>query len=150
MSTLGQRLRKARERKGWSQTFVCEKLKISNSRLSGYERDYREPDADMISTFADIYDVSSDWILGRTDDPSPANNPTVTVAGQEIELTPEQYKVFQEMMKHPKFMPMFHDLATDTEKKVKQLIDTWEFVRKQIEQEHDDEEFGEGFGELDD
>jgi len=73
MSTLGQRLRKARENKGWSQTFVCEKLKISNSRLSGYERDYREPDAEMLATLANLYGVSVDYLLGRTDNPNPAS-----------------------------------------------------------------------------
>ncbi|MGM0903101.1 MAG: helix-turn-helix domain-containing protein [Bacillota bacterium] len=67
MSTLGQRLRKSRETMGWSQTLVCRKLGISNSTLSGYERDYREPDADMIATFASLYDVSTDYLLGRSE-----------------------------------------------------------------------------------
>ncbi|MGG3625493.1 helix-turn-helix transcriptional regulator [Bacillus gobiensis] len=65
MNTLGQRLRKAREQKGWSQTFVCKKLGISNSALSGYERDYREPDADMIRKLADLYEVSTDFLLKK-------------------------------------------------------------------------------------
>lgn len=64
MSTLGQRLRKAREAKGWSQTLVCKKLGISNSTLSGYERDYREPDADMISKFSNLYEVTADYLIG--------------------------------------------------------------------------------------
>lgn len=65
MSTLGSRLRYAREKKGWSQTYVCRKLGISNSTLSGYERDYREPDAEMISVFAQLYEVSTDDLLGH-------------------------------------------------------------------------------------
>ncbi|MGD7021747.1 helix-turn-helix domain-containing protein [Rossellomorea vietnamensis] len=65
MSTLGNRLRMAREKKGWSQTEVCKKLKISNSTLSGYERDYRKPDTDMILTFANLYEVSTDYLLGN-------------------------------------------------------------------------------------
>ncbi|WP_079529066.1 helix-turn-helix domain-containing protein [Halobacillus hunanensis] len=68
MGSLGRRLRKARENKGWSQTLVCEKLEISNSRLSGYERNYREPDTKMLSTLASLYDVSIDWLIGMTDD----------------------------------------------------------------------------------
>jgi transcriptional regulator with XRE-family HTH domain len=71
MSTLGSRLRDAREKNGWTQTYVCKKIGISNSTLSGYERDYREPDADMISTFAKIYEVPAGWLLtGKADDPS--------------------------------------------------------------------------------
>ena len=71
LDTLGARLRKARERKGWTQTYVCQKLGISNSTLSGYERNYREPDMGMIKAFADLYDVSVDWLLGRTNIPNP-------------------------------------------------------------------------------
>ncbi len=67
MSTLGERLRSAREKKGWSQTYVCEKLNISNSRLSGYERDYREPDFEMLKTLANLYEVSTDYLLGTED-----------------------------------------------------------------------------------
>ncbi|MFD2923901.1 helix-turn-helix domain-containing protein [Halobacillus naozhouensis] len=68
MGSLGGRLREAREYKGWSQTLVCEKLEISNSRLSGYERNYREPDTKMLSTLARLYDVSIDWLMGMTED----------------------------------------------------------------------------------
>jgi len=68
--TLGQRLRFARGRKGWSQNLVCQKLGISNSGLSGYERDYREPDAETLKKLADIYEVSVDYLLGRTDNPN--------------------------------------------------------------------------------
>lgn len=67
MSTLGSRLREAREKKGWSQTYVCNKLGISNSTLSGYERNYREPDAEMITTFANLYEVQPGWIVSGID-----------------------------------------------------------------------------------
>jgi len=65
MSTLGRRLRAARERKGWSQTYVCKKLNIPNSTLSGYERDYRNPDPELLAKFAELYEVTTDYLLGR-------------------------------------------------------------------------------------
>lgn len=76
MSTLGSRLRAARERKGRSQTDICKKLKISNSTLSGYERDYRKPHPDMIKTFADLYDVSTDYLIGKTNSNENIHNDT--------------------------------------------------------------------------
>lgn len=63
--SLGSRLKKARQRKGWSQTYVCQKLDIGNSTLSGYERDYREPDTTTIKQLADLYEVSTDYLLGN-------------------------------------------------------------------------------------
>lgn len=68
MKTLGERLRYLREKRGWSQTLVCKKLGISNSTLSGYERDYREPDTDTLSRLAGLYGVTTDYLLGRSKD----------------------------------------------------------------------------------
>ncbi|MCP3026889.1 helix-turn-helix domain-containing protein [Halobacillus sp. A5] len=74
MNALGERLKEARQRKGWSQTHVCDKLKISNSRLSGYERNYREPDTKMLTTLASLYQVSIDWLTGLSDEPGHSLN----------------------------------------------------------------------------
>lgn len=65
MPSLGARLRAARKKKGWTQTEVCEILHLKNSRLSGYERDYREPDVKTLTELADLYKVSIDWLCGR-------------------------------------------------------------------------------------
>lgn len=71
MPKLGQRLRKAREMAGLSQLEAAKKLGISNGTLSGYERDYRDPDTRMLEKIANLYEVSTDWLLGLTDDPTP-------------------------------------------------------------------------------
>lgn len=42
---------------------MCRKLGISNSALSGYERDYREPDAETLSRLAQLYEVSIDYLI---------------------------------------------------------------------------------------
>ncbi|MFD1394444.1 helix-turn-helix domain-containing protein [Kroppenstedtia eburnea] len=68
MSSLGSRLRAAREKRGWTQTYVCKKLGIPNSTLSGYERDYRSPDPELIRKFADLYEISTDYLLGYQND----------------------------------------------------------------------------------
>jgi len=67
MVSIGSRLKYIREKRGWSQTFVCKKLSIPNSTLSGYERDYRSPDPEVLIKLSDIYEVSVDWILGKED-----------------------------------------------------------------------------------
>jgi len=62
--TLGERLKGAREKKGWSQLFVAEKLGITNTVLSNYERDYRDPDTETLKKLAELYEVSTDFLLG--------------------------------------------------------------------------------------
>lgn len=56
-------MRKARERKGWSQLFVAQKSGISNTNISNYERDYREPDAETLHKLAELYDVTTDYLI---------------------------------------------------------------------------------------
>jgi transcriptional regulator with XRE-family HTH domain len=68
--SLGSRLKKERDKKGWSQLFVAEKIGITNTVLSNYERDYRDPDTETLKHLADLYEVSIDYLLGRTDEPN--------------------------------------------------------------------------------
>ncbi|WP_426447651.1 helix-turn-helix domain-containing protein [Paenibacillus sp. S-38] len=65
--SLGKRLRIERERNGWSQLYVAEKLGITNTVLSNYERDYRDPDTETLKKLADLYEVSADYLLGRSE-----------------------------------------------------------------------------------
>lgn len=65
MSGLGDRLRSARERKGLKQTQVKDKTGIHNKTLSGYENGVSEPDADTMKKLAELYEVSTDWIIGN-------------------------------------------------------------------------------------
>lgn len=63
MSTLGERLKIARERKGFSQMQVKERTNIHNKTLSGYENDVSEPDTKTLITLAELYEVSYKWLL---------------------------------------------------------------------------------------
>lgn len=42
---------------------------VSPSTISNYEQEYRRPDFETLGKFADYFDVSTDYILGRTEDP---------------------------------------------------------------------------------
>lgn len=64
--SLGARLKKEREHKGWSQIYVAQKLGITNSVLSNYERDYRDPDTKMLTKLAELYEVTTDYLLGHS------------------------------------------------------------------------------------
>lgn len=66
--SLGYRLKKLREEKNWHLEKVASFLNVSIPTISNYERDYRKPDIDTINKLADIFDVSTDYLLGRTDD----------------------------------------------------------------------------------
>jgi transcriptional regulator with XRE-family HTH domain len=64
MDSLGSRLRKAREDKRLSQVDVFKKTGINNKTLSRYENNGTEPDADSLKRLSEVYEVTTDWIIG--------------------------------------------------------------------------------------
>lgn len=71
MSVLGQRIKYIREKLNYSQKRLADALKISNVQLSRYESGDRKPEPEMIANIAEFLGVSTDYLLGITDDPSP-------------------------------------------------------------------------------
>ena len=66
VSLLGNNLRELREKKGWSQRYVANKLGMKqSSTYANWEYGLRDPDTDMLSKLADLYDVDTDDLLGR-------------------------------------------------------------------------------------
>ncbi|MCR8980938.1 helix-turn-helix domain-containing protein [Brevibacillus laterosporus] len=66
-----ERLRMARDHKNLKQTQVMTYTGINNKTLSGYEKGVSEPDTETLKTLANLYEVSVDWLVGNTDDPTP-------------------------------------------------------------------------------
>jgi transcriptional regulator with XRE-family HTH domain len=62
--TVGERLTKLREEKGYMQKDVADKLGIAPNTLSGYERDLRSPDSEVLLKLASFYNVTVDFLLG--------------------------------------------------------------------------------------
>ena len=64
---IGVRLRDLRNEINLTQTSVAQMMGISNSALSQYESCKRVPDYELLCQLAQLYDVSTDYLLGITD-----------------------------------------------------------------------------------
>ncbi|MCP3741430.1 helix-turn-helix domain-containing protein [Rossellomorea sp. BNER] len=64
---LTKRLKKLRGKT--TQEEIAGKLGISRARYSHYENGRSEPDTETLNKLADIFNVSIDYLLGRTNDP---------------------------------------------------------------------------------
>ena len=62
------RIRFLREERGWTQAFLAEKMQFSRQVLSNYENEVNQPAPDVLMKFADIFECSIDYLLGREDD----------------------------------------------------------------------------------
>ncbi len=66
---MGNRLRQLRKSRGYTQVSLQMKTGIEQSLLSKYETGERIPPTETLIKLADLYDVSIDYLLGRTDKP---------------------------------------------------------------------------------
>jgi transcriptional regulator with XRE-family HTH domain len=66
---LAKRLQLLREEKEWTKTYVAKQLGLNNlGTYANWEYGTREPDSEMLSKIASLYDVSTDFLLGRTEE----------------------------------------------------------------------------------
>lgn len=94
---LAKRLVQLRNKIGLTQEEVAARLNIARGTYAHYEIGKRNPDYDTLQNLADFFNVSTDYLLGRTD----TLNPTDTIAAHRSddplsELPPEARKSLEE------------------------------------------------------
>lgn len=65
-----ERLSYLRKSSAVKQTALAEYLNIGKSAVSMLENGQRSPSADVLIALADYFDVSLDYLVGRSDDPA--------------------------------------------------------------------------------
>ena len=71
LSKFSENLKKARAISGKTQLEVATLLGLEWLGYQRYEAGNREPNLSRLCQLADILNVSTDYLLGRTDDPTP-------------------------------------------------------------------------------
>ena len=66
MVTFGERLKKLRIQNNMTQSNLAKALKVSPSRIGMYESGRRNPDTSMLNILSDFFNVSVDYLMGRT------------------------------------------------------------------------------------
>lgn len=61
--TIGQRIRKARKRLGYTQEQLADRMQTTKSMISYYENDHGDLKQSMISEFADILNTSVEFLM---------------------------------------------------------------------------------------
>ena len=87
---IGSRIAKLREQRGWTQEQTAAAIGISRAALSHYEKNRREPDTETLAKFADLFHISNDYLVGRTNMPNPPLSPEVRDFVDALELSDEQ------------------------------------------------------------
>ena len=79
--TLGERIRRLRHERDWSQTQLGQKLGVHQKQISGYERDIHTPSTDVLIRIAELFDVSLDFLAF---DDRPDSGASALIADREL------------------------------------------------------------------
>lgn len=106
--SFGDRIKELRIENAWTQEYVCEKLNISSGALSRYETSMYEPKSlELIKDFANLFGVTTDYLLGKSDIRNPENDIDfdpdklrIGLSKKDYEnITEEQIKQIEELAK---------------------------------------------------
>lgn len=122
MNTLGSNIRRLRERAGLSQKDLSSHIGVSNAVLSRYELDDRKPDFDTLEKIADYFEVSIDYLFGRTDKKQAS-------AKHDVELTDYQKEVLEFFDKSP--IVNFKDKPDDLRSMLEDFEVYYEIIKAQ-------------------
>lgn len=92
MNRFGGRLKKLRTDKKLSQRELAERFNISQSAIAYYESGKKEPNHEMLQKLADFFEVSLDYLLGRTDNTEPTQLETNQILEKISVLPPDVRK----------------------------------------------------------
>jgi transcriptional regulator with XRE-family HTH domain len=78
---IGERIAHARTKRGWNQSELARRVGKPRQHLSLIEQGKQQPRAELLVDFATVLGVSTDYLLGRTqEEPQPATQDTVPPA----------------------------------------------------------------------
>ena len=83
-SALAERLREARKAAGLSQGQVAKLLQMHRPTVSEIEAGNRRVSAEELTIFAETYDVTVSWLLGKTATQLEINDPRLQLAAREL------------------------------------------------------------------
>jgi transcriptional regulator with XRE-family HTH domain len=87
-------LKELRKNRGLTQKELSEKLKIGQATIAGYENGSREPHIYSLIAYANFFECSVDYLLGREDD---FGNVTVQKKTELTEDEKELLEVFRKL-----------------------------------------------------
>src|SRR5699024_6994266 len=103
------------------QNDFAKKIGVSNVVLSRYESGERKPDYDTLDKIADYFQVSTDYLLGRTDSPNYEQNDNDQL----------KYYIDKINKEFPDSDLMFKDMESLTAEDLKEVYEYIKFKKSQ-------------------
>lgn len=105
MST-ATKIRELRKQRRLSQTDLAKQIHVSQATVTSWETGRADPSSSALNALADFFGVSSDYLLGRTDQPTSNNeltkNQKLIAYSIDPDVSDEEREAIIEMVKAAK------------------------------------------------
>lgn len=115
---LSIRLKALRTQQRKTQQEMADLLGITRQGYAKYENNLGEPDNSTLAKLADYFEVSTDYLLGRTDNPANTQQEKDEAA-------------FQAFANDPELNVFYRELPESDEEAVRKLRNIWEIIKNE-------------------
>lgn len=129
------RLAELRSARGLTQQQLADLTGLTRGRLNNYEQGTREPDLVTLQSLADFFEVTTDYLLGRSDTTAEAAAETMSKIDQALGEDPDLLAFWLETKKRPDLQLFLKQVKSASPKAIRQMMT----IIKMIEDEESDE-----------
>lgn len=94
---LPQRLKYIRKLRRYTQEELAKKVNTTKGTISNYENGYSTPSNEMLTLLADALDTTTDFLLGRSDNPNSKNNLPLLTEKDEKDIKKDLEKILHSL-----------------------------------------------------
>lgn len=113
----GNKLKSLRSSLGKTQEEIAKSLGLSRAAYSHFENGRNEPDYDTLKKISEYFHVSTDYLLGRTDDPLPVRD-----VDQDLHDEHDYTKELEDFLKDNVTTAMFQDYGDWSDEEKRDLL----------------------------
>lgn len=123
------RLKELRKEKDLYQKELADKLNIGRTTIANYEQGKRFPDKDTLNKIADYFNVSVDYLLGRTNHRQDPNE-KITKA---LEEQPELLDFWEQFKKRESMQLLFKQTRNMSDKSIQDVVNFMKSVEDELD-----------------
>lgn len=113
----GARLKQLRLEKKLTQSKLAQVITTSHATINRYEKGVNEPDSETINNFANYFSVTTDYLLGRTD-----NRDNIEQVSDVVHYNPELQELCDILKQRKEMQVLFKQIKKYDFKKIQQII----------------------------
>jgi transcriptional regulator with XRE-family HTH domain len=121
---ISERLKLSRKSKNYTQKDVSEAIGVERATYTQYESGRIKPSVEKISEIADFLEVSTDYLFGRTDDPTPYRE-----VDSDLDSSPDEE--LKQLLSDPQMRVAFLDYASWSDEDKRELVNFIKFKKSQ-------------------